>query len=56
MFVPNPEPKSVVTDEENDRIIRAELVAMVNDVCPVRDNPGPVNRFPVVEMVWVNRD
>ena len=56
MFVPNPEPKSVVTDEENDLIIFAVFVAMVNEVCPVRDNPGPVNRFPVVEMVCVTRD
>ena len=48
MFVFNPLANSFVKGEEDEIIKRAVLVAMVNDGCPARANPTPVNLFPVV--------
>ena len=53
MFVFKPLANSFVKGEEDDIIKRAVLVAMVNDACPARANPDPVNRFPVVWIVCV---
>ena len=54
MFVFKPLPNSFVKGDDDDIISLAVFVSMVNDDCPVLDNgDGPVNRFPVVEIVCV---